>query len=139
MKCNENNKNCNPIRRTLRLIFFEFAYSSIWLFPLASVSNRASRAIIFSRCTFIEHGTYSRWYLINRCASKDQFMLFDLFKAYGYIETSYKLDIFIRKDLFFYFLLCVYHFVSNCTWILTLSGMSGMKQVIIPTIPNTRC
>jgi len=28
------------------------------------------------------HGTYIKWYLINRCACKAQYMLFDLIKAF---------------------------------------------------------
>ena len=28
------------------------------------------------------HGIYIRWYLINRCARKEQSLLFDLYKAF---------------------------------------------------------
>ena len=30
----------------------------------------------------LAHGTYIRWYLINRCARKEQSLLFDLYKAF---------------------------------------------------------
>ena len=29
-----------------------------------------------------DHGIYIRWYLINRCARKEQSLLFDLYKAF---------------------------------------------------------
>ena len=36
------------------------------------------------------NGTYVRWLLIKRCARKAQYLLFDLFKAFDYIESSHK-------------------------------------------------
>ena len=30
----------------------------------------------------LDHGIYIRWYLINRCAHKEQYPLFDLYKAF---------------------------------------------------------
>ena len=47
------------------------------------------------------HGTYIRWLLIKRCARKAQYLLYDLFKAFDYIESSHKSGIFTRKDPFF--------------------------------------
>ena len=48
---------------------------------------------------------YTAWYLYqmvtqNSCARKEQFRFADLFKAFHLIESSHKLDIFLRKDLF---------------------------------------
>ena len=35
-----------------------------------------------------------------RCVGKEQSLLFDLFKAFAWIESSRKSKIFLRKDLF---------------------------------------
>ena len=48
----------------------------------------------------ISHGAYIRWYLINRCARKEQSLLFNLYKAFDQFESRHKSGIFIRKDLF---------------------------------------
>ena len=34
------------------------------------------------------HGTYIRWYLRNRCARKEQYLYFDLSKAFDYTERT---------------------------------------------------
>ena len=46
------------------------------------------------------HGIYIRWYLINRCARKDQSLSFDLYKAFDLFKIRHKSGIFTRKDLF---------------------------------------
>ena len=45
-------------------------------------------------------GTYIRWYLRNRCARKEQSLLFDLFKAFDNFKANYTGYFFLRKDIF---------------------------------------
>ena len=45
----------------------------------------------------LSHGTYIRWWLKKGCAGKEQSLLFDLFKAFDYIESSHKSDVFSPK------------------------------------------
>ena len=40
------------------------------------------RVLIINEHTDTKHGIYIRWYLIKRCARKDQSLLFDLYKAF---------------------------------------------------------
>ena len=47
---------------------------------------------------FSFHGTYIKWQL-EKCASKEQSLLFDLFDAFDKIENSHKSDLFLRNDL----------------------------------------
>ena len=50
------------------------------------------------------HGTYIRWYPINRCARQEQSLLFDLYKAFDKLVSSHKHNIFLRRDLFSFML-----------------------------------
>ena len=45
-----------------------------------------------------KHGTCIRWYLRNRCAPREQSLLFDLFKAFDQIASSY--NFFSPKSFF---------------------------------------
>ena len=45
--------------------------------------------------------TYIRWLLRNRCASKEQSQLFDLYKAFDYFESGHKSDIFLIEKTYF--------------------------------------
>ena len=47
------------------------------------------------------HGAYIRQSLSNRCARKEQSLLFDMFKPFNKIESSHKSDFFLSlKNLF---------------------------------------
>ena len=54
------------------------------------------------------HCTYIRWSLRNRCTSRQQSLLFDLFKAFGQIESSHKSEFLFPKRLTFLYLCGTY-------------------------------
>ena len=48
---------------------------------VSSLGPTVNRAQLSDRVCYV-HGIYIRWYLINRCARKEQSLLFDLYKAF---------------------------------------------------------
>ena len=88
---------------------FPFLLDSIFHFKLLQKSSIAkSEGRESGKNKLLEHGghgTYIRCLLRNRCAREEQSLLFDLSKAFHWINSSPKFDIFILKRLIF-FLTC---------------------------------
>ena len=49
---------------------------------------------------WLYHGTYIRWWLRNRCARKQQSLLFDLFRAYDYDRELAQIRYFFSEKTF---------------------------------------
>ena len=70
---------------------------------------------------YVLQGIYIiRWQLINRCARKKQFLLFNLFEAYDQIESSHESELFCpKRSIFFHACVASSELPSNTSSMIT--------------------
>ena len=84
---------CNVmlIKRTLHGADVSSNFSLLQVFEIIGFSlfYRSLKDTAVFSCNLLypypDQGAYIKWYIRNRCAGKEQFLLFDLFKAFDYI------------------------------------------------------
>ena len=64
-------------------------------------SRRKRRFRLRLRNIIYNHATHIGWYLYTWCARKEQYLLYDLFKAFDKIDVSQKLDFFLLEKTYF--------------------------------------